>query len=345
MKSVFRVDINSHIPIYKQLLASYEQAYDRGNLQAGECLPSMNELAAQFSISKETAKKVYSILRERGLVESMHGKGFFVTPRREERKLKVFMMLDKLSQFKQILYDAFIQEIGNRAEIAIYLYNQNIDTFEEFIDQALNKYYDYYLITPHFHFEPEIQSRAFNALKRIPNRKLILLDKEIRSLPGNYGVICQDYANDIYTALGPCLDELRKFKKIHAVTLPTTIYGSLITKSLSQFCNDNNLVLEFHDGVTDDMVHEGGLYVVLNGQLDMGLVDLARISDEKGLEIGKDMGIITYNDSYLSDIVLGGLTTVSTDFKQMGRLAAEMVLTNNLRKVHCDFRLNRRKTF
>ena len=344
MDSIFKIDINSHIPIYKQMIASFEQSLDKGELYVGQCLPSMNELSANLDISKETVKKVYSILRERGLIESMHGKGFFVTPRRDERKLRVFMLLDKLSQFKQMLYDAFIAEIGDKAEITIYLYNQNIETFEDFIDRALDKY-DYYLITPHFPLESEVQARTLKALKRIPNRKLILLDNWLRSLQGNYGAVYQDIANDIYAGLESGLEDFRKYSKLHVIILPSSLYGSLIMECVARFCNDHDLEVEYHYDFSPDIMQAGDVYLLLNGQLGFGLVELARIATEKGLDIGKDVGIISYNDGYLSDIILGGLTTVSTDFKQMGRLAAEMVLTNNLRKVRCDFKLKRRKTF
>ena len=64
MDSIFKIDINSHIPIYKQMIASFEQSLDNGDLYVGQGLPSMNELSANLDISKETVKKVYSILRE-----------------------------------------------------------------------------------------------------------------------------------------------------------------------------------------------------------------------------------------------------------------------------------------
>ena len=47
----------------------------------------------------------------------------------------------------------------------------------------------------------------------------------------------------------------------------------------------------------------------------------------------------------MNELVLGGLTTVSTDFVQMGRLAAEMILNRHMSKVHCPFRMNKRFTF
>lgn len=344
MRELIKVDVNLHIPIYKQLISEIEHLIDSGELKEGDCLPSMNELSADLNISKETVKKVYSILRERGLIESMHGKGFFVTAWRESRKLRIFMLFDKLSQYKQTLYDAFIERIGDRAEITMYVYNQDIATFEEFIDHTIDKY-DYYVITPHFGLEPIVQARALKALKRIPNRKLIILDNWPRSLQGNYGAVYQDMSTDIYDGLTEALSDLRKYNKLHVVILPTSLYGSLIMAGVERFCGDNNIKVEFHYEISSEMMQRGDVYLLLNGQLGLGLVEAARMAKLQGLEIGKDIGIISYNDSYLSEIILGGLTTVSTDFKQMGDLAAEMVLTHNLHKVKCNFKLTRRNTF
>lgn len=341
---MFNIDVNGHTPIYKQLIAEIERLIDNGELKEGDSLPSMNEMSTELNISKETVKKVYSILRERGLIESMHGKGFFVTAWRESRKLRVFMLFDKLSQYKQTLYDAFVNRIGDRAEITLYIYNQEIDTFEEFVDHTLGKY-DYYIITPHFNLDPVIQARALKTLKRIPNRKLVILDNWPRSLQGNYGAVYQDMSNDIYEGLQSALEDLRKYDKLHVVTLSTSLYGSLIMAGVERFCTDNNMKVEFHYEINSDMMKPGGVYLLLNGQLGLGLVETARMAKLQGLEIGKDIGIISYNDSYLSEIILGGLTTVSTDFEQMGCLAANMVLTRDLRKVKCDFRLTRRNTF
>ena len=341
---MFNIDINGHTPIYKQLMTEIERLIDSGELKEGDCLPSMNELSAELNISKETVKKVYSILRERGLVESMHGKGFFVTSWRESRKLQIFMLFDKLSQYKQTLYDAFIQGIGDKAEVTLYIYNQDVETFEEFIDHTLGKY-DYYLVTPHFSLDSVTQARALKALKRIPNRKLIILDIWPRSLQGHYGAVYQDMSNDIYDGLSGALKDLRKYDKLNVVTLPTSLYGSLIMAGVERFCTDNNIPVEFHYEISADMMQKGSVYLLLNGQLGIGLVETARMAKQQGLEIGKDIGIISYNDSYLSEIILGGLTTVSTDFEQMGYLAAEMVITRDLRKIKCDFKLTRRNTF
>ena len=341
---IFTVDANQHAPLYKQLIAQIEHGINEGSIKAGDPLPSMNELSAQLGISKETVKKVYSLLRERGFIESVHGKGFFVSAQGSKRRLKIFMLLDKLSQYKQILYDAFMAKMGDRAEVSIYLYNQNPDIFDEFIDRALDDY-DYYIVTPHFRLDPETQARALKALKRIPNRKLVVLDYWPKSLPGNYGAVYQDMANDIYGCLDSVCADLKRYKRLNVVILPSSLYGQLIVVGIDRFCHDNGIEVEYFYDISDDMMQAGGVYMLLNGQLGIGLVEIARRAKEKGLEIGKDIGVISYNDSYLSEILLGGLTTVSTNFEQMGQTAAEMILSHNMCKKRCDFNITRRKTF
>lgn len=86
-------------------------------------------------------------------------------------------------------------------------------------------------------------------------------------------------------------------------------------------------------------------YLVINSQLDSGLAALARSIKAQNLEVGKDVFIISYNEFDLNEVVLNGLTTISTDFKQMGKTAAMMILNRKSWKVHCDFNMTRRGTF
>ena len=60
---------SSKAPIYKQLVEQFEDAIRSGKLHAGEQIPSMNDFAVRMGISKETVKKTYGILREKGLVQ------------------------------------------------------------------------------------------------------------------------------------------------------------------------------------------------------------------------------------------------------------------------------------
>ena len=65
----------------------------------------------------------------------------------------------------------------------------------------------------------------------------------------------------------------------------------------------------------------------------------------KGCTIGKDIGIISYNESPINEIILDGLLVFSTDFQQMGVLTAKKVMEKTMKKIRCNFRLIRRNTF
>ena len=73
-----RIDIGGKKPIYRQLLEQIENDIREGRLLPGSLLPSMNELADSLDISRETVKKTYGILRDRGFVGPQQGKGFYV---------------------------------------------------------------------------------------------------------------------------------------------------------------------------------------------------------------------------------------------------------------------------
>ena len=62
------------------------------------------------------------------------------------------------------------------------------------------------------------------------------------------------------------------------------------------------------------------------------------------LKIGKDVGVISYNETPLKRIILDGITTISTDFTSLGTQAAEFVLNGKTEKVAVPFYLNLRKS-
>jgi DNA-binding LacI/PurR family transcriptional regulator len=94
-----------------------------------------------------------------------------------------------------------------------------------------------------------------------------------------------------------------------------------------------------------ESVEKGDVFFLQTGKLTNALAEFCEILKNNNLEVGKDVGLMAYNDVPLYAVVLGGLTTISTDFAKMGKLAAEMILSGKMTKIHNDFRMIRRKTF
>ncbi|MBO4340115.1 MAG: GntR family transcriptional regulator [Bacteroidales bacterium] len=337
------IDPGGRTAIYRQLVNQVEQGIKDASIKPGEMLPSMNDLAAKYDISKETVKKAYGILVKRGEIVPKQGKGFFVADPEGREYKRVLIIFDKFSVYKQITFNAFAERLGHHADITILNHNQSPDLLEFFLDNNLDQF-DYYVISPHFALDPDTQQRVVHILKRIPYRKLIMLDHLQEGFSGGFGAVYQDFENDIYHGLQEFDKDSKRARVLRVITLPTSLYGCIICKGVKRFAREFNHRVEFLGSAPED-IHRGDVFLVLNSQLDSGLVELVRNINARNLEIGKDVYIVSYNEYDMNELVLGGLTTVSTDFPEMGRLAADMILSGNLTRIHCPFRVTRRKTF
>ncbi|MBQ9310577.1 MAG: GntR family transcriptional regulator [Bacteroidales bacterium] len=337
------IDTQSKTPIYKQLVHKVEHAIKAGHLSPGDQLPSMNELADDENISRETVKKAYSILVKNGIVTPKQGKGFYVNDPDLNNTPKVLVIFDKLSVYKQLTFNTLNEALSGKADITVLTHNQSVELLEYFLDSHLDEF-DYYVISPHFPQDDATQQKALKLISRVPNRKLIMLDHWLKDLPGNYGAVYQDFDNDVYEGLRQGFDRIEQAGCIKVLTLPESLYGASIRHGIERFASDYRIKTEFYTR-TPETINPGDVFLVLNSQLDWGLAELARRIEEHGLQTGIDVFVISYNDFALNEVVLGGLTTISADFAQMGALAARMIQSGNLSKIHCDFRMNRRHTF
>jgi DNA-binding LacI/PurR family transcriptional regulator len=55
------------------------------------------------------------------------------------------------------------------------------------------------------------------------------------------------------------------------------------------------------------------------------------------LEVGKDIGVISYNETPIKKIILDGISTISTDFKYMGTKAADLINSSSSTHVEVPF--------
>ena len=66
-------------PIYEQISSQLKKQIMDGSLAAGERLPSIRALANDLGVSVITTKRAYSDLEVEGLIETVPGKGCFVS--------------------------------------------------------------------------------------------------------------------------------------------------------------------------------------------------------------------------------------------------------------------------
>ena len=74
-----RIDLHSPEPLFEQIAFAVKDAVARGELQAGERLPSVRELAQDLAINPNTVVRAYDLLTRDGVVVRRQGAGCFVT--------------------------------------------------------------------------------------------------------------------------------------------------------------------------------------------------------------------------------------------------------------------------
>lgn len=79
---------SSQEPIYEQIVRQIRRQIITGELQSGEALPSIRNLAWQLQISVITTKRAYEELEREGLIVTVGGKGTFVGTKNKEYLLE-----------------------------------------------------------------------------------------------------------------------------------------------------------------------------------------------------------------------------------------------------------------
>ncbi|RYD06974.1 hypothetical protein N752_01395 [Desulforamulus aquiferis] len=80
---------NNNQPIYLQIIQRLCRQIIRGELEAGDKLPSVRELAVQMGVNPNTAQRVYAEMERLEVAETRRGLGTFITEKEERlRRLR-----------------------------------------------------------------------------------------------------------------------------------------------------------------------------------------------------------------------------------------------------------------
>lgn len=78
----FRLDPTSPQPIYRQIVDQVQSRVATGDLEQGQKLPSVRDLAMELRINPNTVARAYRELESEGIVVLQQGRGVFVAPRK-----------------------------------------------------------------------------------------------------------------------------------------------------------------------------------------------------------------------------------------------------------------------
>lgn len=296
----------------KQLSDIIEQDIMMGKYKTDTGLPSINSLSKAYNVSRDTVFKAFSDLRERKLIDSTPGKGYYVKNRQE----KIFLLLDEYSPFKNTLYNSFVRRLSTSYKVDLWFHQYNGHIFNTILHEAIGRY-NYYVV---MNFDNARFSPLFHKIN--PSRLLLLdfgrFEKE------NYSYICQNFDDEFYNVLVQLTGRLKKYRKIIFQLPVDSKHPRVSADSFRQYCRDNDFISEISEleDITD--VEKEVAYIVIR-QTDV--VNIIKRSREKGMKCGRDFGIIAYNDTPAYEVIDDGITALSVNWDEMGRLAAKFILT------------------
>ncbi len=321
-RNIINIDNSIRIPKYKQIINSVLFAIENKLIVKGDQIPSINEISKLHNLSRDTVMTAFNKLKAQGIIKPIRGKGYYINSTDIKRKENIFLLFDELNAFKEILYNSFIKHIKQDATVDIYFHYFNKRIFKNLINQNIDKYTTYVIMPANF-------TGIAETISKIKNSKIFILDQANAELINQYPALYQNFENDIYNSLLSGEKLLKKYK-----TLIMIYPGGKEPKGQKDgfinFCIKRNFKYKVIQNPEERDIQKGDVYIIPN---DIDLVTMIKKTRKLNYTIGKDIGIISYNDTPLKEVVGTGITTISTDFKLMGKTLAEIVLNNINKKI------------
>lgn len=313
----------------QNLVQTMRKSISSGKFEVGQTLPSVNHLSQELNISRDTVFKAYRELKNQGLIESNPARGYYVNT----ATFNVFLLLDTYSPFKDTLYNSILENLSAEYKVDLAFHQHNHGIFDTLIKESAGKY-NFYLV---MNFNEE---KISETLKLIDPRKLLIVDW------GNfrdekYAYVCQDFGEAPYQCFNQAVELFGRYNRLHYVQPNECMHPPATMNYFKRFCSENGFSFNFLQHVDHENVKRGDAYFVFRQK---ELVETIKICRKNNWKPGRDIGIVAYNNSPLYEIIEDGITTISTDFAEMGKKAAEFVTTRKTIQTIIPTKLNIRSS-
>lgn len=94
-----------HTPIYEQIVNQIRDAVVKGELVEGEGIPSIRTLARDLQVSVITTKRAYEELEQEGVIESIPGRGFYISKQNNDH-LREKQMMNLEKKFSDLILES-----------------------------------------------------------------------------------------------------------------------------------------------------------------------------------------------------------------------------------------------
>lgn len=324
MSLTIHIDAASARPKYQQIADALLSGIQTKAIGVAEQLPSINEISAQYDVSRDTVERAYKLLKRDGFIKSVRGKGYFA---REERASapRVLVVLDRLCDDQREAFEGIVETLGPKAEVELHVYGGSFRSFERTLRRNRARFSDFVLATC---FVGANAMRAGELVHELlDDRRVVYVHSEPPGPRRDCGAVTQDFHRDVSACLEAATPHLEKYERLQLLFDPESPARGIIT-GLLDYAERRGIDAEVEtlEG-TPAQLRPGTAYLLVTDRQLAGLVGVAR---EQGLELGRDIGVLAVGDSPLRQVLGGGISALATDYRGMGVGAAEMLLTEKL---------------
>ncbi|GAB1855475.1 GntR family transcriptional regulator [Flavobacteriaceae bacterium MHTCC 0001] len=285
------------------------------SLKKGDPLPSVNRFIQKFGVARMTVVKALNILKERGVIISQNKVGYFVKDDKLEYQVKVFLFLNRYDSYHETIYNQILDSVHNpNISIDLFFHHCNPDIFNSILHKNMGLY-GLYIVTCFDH--PQIKT----TLSQIPKRRLLQILRP--PLLNTFPHITQDFNNGLKNELEKFKNRLEKYHEFVLIFSPEMNHPKKIKETFIEFCDKNNISFSVENKLSMDLIVPGKVFGVIE---DSDLLSLIQFSEKKGFRIGNQVGVISYNETPMKQIIRDGITVISADFKEMGKAIAEFIM-------------------
>jgi DNA-binding transcriptional regulator YhcF (GntR family) len=327
------IDISITTPVYKQIIQSIHKNIEQGILKKNDALPSVNKIAEKFSLARGSVFSAYNDLRASGIIDSVPGKGYFVSSIQTNQKHNIFLLFSTFTPYKEFLYNALHKNLPSTSSLDIYFHHHNIKVFETLIREQAG-YYNRFIIMP------EVHEAAPGILSKLDSRYTYLLDVGFKEYKNLFSGVYQNFEKDIYTLLIGSTSLISKYRRLFLL-FPEHVKTKDIIVGFNKFKKKKVIEAEVKSSLPNGIKKLDAFIVIDDNQL----VELVKLVKDRNWKLGVDIGIMSYNETNLKSVIAGGITTITTDFEAMGATMAEMVTEGRLEVIENPFQMVDRGSF
>jgi len=280
----------------------------------GDPLPSVNKLIQRLGVARMTVVKALNILKERGIIVSEDKVGYFVRDINVKRELKVFLFLTGFYSFHETLYNSIVESINSQdITIDLYFHHCNPRIFKSVLSENLGSYGLY--LTTGFD-DPQVRS----AINRIPPKKLLQIIRP--PLLEGISSITQDFYSGLKRSLEKLKERLSNYEKFILIFASRKGHPEEIKSAFTEFCTENGIEFQIEKKVNQQLISKGTAFWVIE---DSDLISLIKMGEELKLKLGSELGILSYNETPMKEIIRNGITVVSIDFEKLGQSISRFI--------------------